>query len=188
MGTWVAIAIGMFVLGSIMALKPSTIDVRLDKLRMSARRLELNPKLIACPDWVRGTSNEYGQGMIGQYSLVLDDMKLPETRYQVIDGVLRSGGIATESDIAPSLEAVDGGNIINDALDKEVLGLPEVMVPLIKAVYSKANSIVIFWHDSGYVKPSSNPNYNAQQIESDLLALKKRLNDWAIKLSKKQSL
>ncbi len=53
MGLWIAVAIVLFVLGSMMALKPSGIDQRLDKLRMTARRLGLNPKLVACPDWVK---------------------------------------------------------------------------------------------------------------------------------------
>lgn len=79
MGVWIAIAIVLFVLGSMMALKPSGIDQRLDKLRMTARRLQLNPKLVACPDWVRGKDNEYGRGMLGQYGLVLDKVQLPYT-------------------------------------------------------------------------------------------------------------
>ena len=77
MGMWIAIAIVLFVLGSMMALKPSGIDQRLDKLRMTARRLQLNPKLVTCPDWVKGKDHEYGRGMIGQYGLVLENqMKL----------------------------------------------------------------------------------------------------------------
>ena len=104
MGTWIAIAIGMFVLGTIMALKPSVVDMRLDKLRMTARRLELNPKVVACPDWVRGRNNEFGKGMIGQYSLIMDDMKFPETHYQVVDGVLRlENAQAQGSDVNLSL-------------------------------------------------------------------------------------
>ena len=92
MGMWIAIAIVLFVLGSMMALKPSGIDQRLDKLRMTARRLQLNPKLVTCPDWVKGRDNEYGRGMIGQYGLVLDNVKLPLTRYQVLDGQWRPAG------------------------------------------------------------------------------------------------
>ena len=43
MGVWIVIAIILFVLGSMMALKPSGIDMRLDTLRLTARKLELNP-------------------------------------------------------------------------------------------------------------------------------------------------
>lgn len=53
MGTLIGVIIVLFVLGSMMALKPNGIDQRLDKLRMTARRLQLNPKLVACPDWIK---------------------------------------------------------------------------------------------------------------------------------------
>lgn len=181
MGTWIAIAIGLFVLGSIMALKPGGVEVRLDKLRMNARRLELHPKLIACPEWIRGRNNEYGRGMIGQYSLVLDDMKLPETRYKIIDGRLRPDSSINDhtSDEAENNNAI----LSNYSLDQEPLELPESVEPLVKAVYSKANSLVVYWDDSGYVKPNTNPNYDSTKIEPDLLALKARMLDWAQKLS-----
>ena len=89
MGTLIGVIIVLFVLGSMMALKPNGIDQRLDKLRMTARRLQLNPKLVACPDWIKGRGNEYGRGMLGQYCLILEETKLPHTRYQVIDGQWR---------------------------------------------------------------------------------------------------
>ncbi|MDE0843806.1 MAG: hypothetical protein OSA85_07065, partial [Psychrobacter pacificensis] len=66
MGTLIGVIIVLFVLGSMMALKPNGIDQRLDKLRMTARRLQLNPKLVACTDWIKGRDNEYGRGMLGQ--------------------------------------------------------------------------------------------------------------------------
>lgn len=48
MGMLIGVIIVLFVLGSMMALKPNGIDQRLDKLRMTARRLQLNPKLVSC--------------------------------------------------------------------------------------------------------------------------------------------
>ena len=79
MGIWIAILIVLFVLGSMMALKPNIIDQRLDKLRMTARRLQLNPKLVTCPEWLPGRDEEYGRGMMGQYCLVLVNVQLPHT-------------------------------------------------------------------------------------------------------------
>ena len=169
LGGWIAVAIVLFIVGSIMSLKPSGVDQRLDKLRMTARRLQLNPKLIACPDWIRGKDNEYGRGMIGQYALILPEVKLPETRYQVVDNQLRP---QTSEDTISA----------NFALDKEPLDLPDSIAPFVKAVYSKANSMVIFWDDSAYVKHVSNPHYSPELIEPDLLVIKKRLHDWALKL------
>lgn len=171
MGMWIAIVIVLFVLGSMMALKPNGIDQRLDKLRMTARRLELNPKLVACPDWVRGRDGEYGRGMLGQYCLVIDEVQLPHARYQVIDRQLRPD---------QSLEAADAR--VDMSLDKMALALPATIEPFVKAVWSKSNSIVIYWEDIAYVRPISNPRYKAAEIEPDLLALKSQMTQWAAQM------
>lgn len=180
MGMWIAIAIVLFVLGSMMALKPSGIDQRLDNLRMTARRLQLNPKLVACPDWVRGKDNEYGRGMLGQYGLVLEDIQLPMIRYQVIDGQWRpdtNSGNTTDNDRLLPLQA-------NFSLDKVPLALPKSIQPFVKALLIKANSIVIYWEDIAYVRPSTNPTYHQKAIEADLLALKVQLEHWALQMQK----
>ena len=193
MGTWIAIAIGMFVLGTIMALKPSVVDMRLDKLRMTARRLELNPKVVACPDWVRGRNNEFGKGMIGQYSLIMDDMKFPETHYQVVDGVLRlENAQAQGSNVNSQSSSIDESystskQRLAQRLEGEPLNLPPSMVPLVKGVYLKANSLVVFWQDGSYVQPATNPNFKMQQIEPELSALKSTMQSWAQKLVSKDS-
>lgn len=170
MGIWIAIAVALFVLGSMLALKPSGIDQRLDKLRMTARRLDLNPKLIACPDWIRGRDEELGRGMMGQYGLVLDNIQLPSLRYQVIDGHFRAFEVDAKHQNTAFL------------LDNTPVELPPTIAPFAKALYIKANSIVIFWEDVNYVRPKTNPNYQQSQIEPDLLALKSRLETLANQL------
>ncbi|WP_201535517.1 hypothetical protein [Psychrobacter ciconiae] len=170
MGIWIAIAVALFVLGSMLALKPNGIDQRLDALRMSARRLGLNPKLIACPDWIRGRDEELGRGMMGQYGLVLDNIQLPSLRYQVIDGHFRV------------LDSDDKSQKTAFLLDNVPVDLPPTIAPFAKALYIKANSIVIFWEDVNYVRPKTNPNYQKAQIEPDLLALKSRLEALATQL------
>lgn len=190
MGMWIAIAIVLFVLGSMMALKPSGIDQRLDKLRMTARRLQLNPKLVTCPDWVKGKDNEYGRGMIGQYGLVLDNVKLPLTRYQVIDGQWRPASKAnnTNSSNSGSMRNSDNKSLptqANFSLDKEPLALPASIEPFVKALLIKSNSIVIYWEDIAYVRPATNPAYQQQAIESDLLILKEKLEKWALQMQKR---
>ena len=178
MGMWIAIAIVLFVLGSMMALKPSGIDQRLDKLRMTARRLQLNPKLVTCPDWVKGKDNEYGRGMIAQYGLVLDNVKLPLTRYQVIDGQWRPISDVNSSDNnSLPIQA-------NFSLDKVPLALPASIEPFVKALLVKSNSIIIYWEDTAYVRPATNPAYQQQAIESDLLIMKENLEKWASQLQK----
>ena len=196
MGMWIAIAIVLFVLGSMMALKPSGIDQRLDKLRMTARRLQLNPKLVTCPDWVKGKDNEYGRGMLGQYCLVLDDMQLPHTRYQVIDGQWRPDSSFVDTSTKdtkltiPSAIRSSQNNTKTDvkktnfSLDKMPLDLPVSIEPFVKGLLTKANSIVIYWEDIAYVRPSTNPAYQQKLIEADLLALKENLERWALQMQK----
>lgn len=167
MGIWIAIAIALFVLGSMMALKPSGIDQRLDKLRMSARRLDLNPKLVPCPDWVSG------QGMIAQYGLVLDGRQLPYVRYQAVAGHWR----------ADAMEGQDASAAF--ALDNHPIDFPDNIAPFAKALVIKANSIVLFWEDIAYVRPATNPSYQQSQIEPDLLALKSSLEVLAQELQQK---
>ena len=194
MGMWIAIVIVLFVLGSMMALKPSAIDQRLDKLRMTARRLQLNPKLVNCPDWIKGKDNEYGRGMMGQYCLILEDVNLPFTRYQVIDGQWRpdSSFVDTTNDdnklIVPTAMRSNQSNAdttvkkINVSLDKVPLDLPVSIAPYVKGLLTKANSIVIYWEDIAYVRPATNPTYQQKLIESDLLLLKQKLEAWALQM------
>ncbi|MGP4120411.1 hypothetical protein ACT3N8_11400 [Psychrobacter aquimaris] len=197
MGTFVGVIIVLFVLGSMMALKPNGIDQRLDKLRMTARRLQLNPKLVSCPDWIKGKDNEYGRGMLGQYCLVLDDVQLPHTRYQVIDGQWRPDSSfvdTTRDDVKLTIpSAIRANNSTNNtiikktnfSLDKAPLDLPVSIEPFVKGLLTKANSIVIYWEDIAYVRPSSNPAYQQKLIEADLLVLKKQLEQWASEMQKR---
>ena len=179
-----------------MALKPSGIDQRLDKLRMTARRLQLNPKLVTCPDWIKGKDNEYGRGMMGQYCLILENTNLPFTRYQVIDGQWRpdSSFVDTTKDdnklIVPTAIRANQSNTHtaikkpNVSLDKMPLDLPVSIEPYVKGLLTKANSIVIYWEDIAYVRPATNPTYQQKLIESDLLALKEKLEEWALQMQK----
>lgn len=197
MGTFIGVIIVLFVLGSMMALKPNGIDQRLDKLRMTARRLQLNPKLVSCPDWIKGKDNEYGRGMLGQYCLVLDDVQLPHTRYQVIDGQWRPDSSfidTTKDDVKLTIpSAIRANNSTNNtiikktnfSLDKAPLDLPVSIEPFVKGLLTKANSIVIYWEDIAYVRPSSNPAYQQKLIEADLLVLKKQLEQWASEMQKR---
>ncbi len=196
MGTLIGVIIVLFVLGSMMALKPNGIDQRLDKLRMIARRLQLNPKLVACPDWIKGRDNEYGRGMLGQYCLILEETKLPHTRYQVIDGQWRpvSSFVDTSDDaktlhIPSAIRSTQSSNNVtvkktDFSLDKAPLELPVSIEPFVKGLMTKANSIIIYWEDIAYVRPNSNPTYHQQRIEADLLVLKANLEKWAIQMQK----
>ncbi|WP_201588251.1 hypothetical protein [Psychrobacter jeotgali] len=191
MGMWIAILIALFVLGSMMALKPNGVDQRLDKLRLTARSLQLNPKLVACPDWVQGKDNEYGRGMMGQYCLKLDNIKLPHTRYRVLDGQWRPDSSLVDIGVddtklnIPSVVRSLNSPISEPAkkpdfsLDKAPLALPATIEPFVKGLTTKANTIIIYWEDIAYVRPVTNPSYQPNAIEPDLLALKSQLEKWA---------
>lgn len=196
MGIWIAILIVLFVLGSMMALKPNGIDQRLDKLRMTARRLQLNPKLVTCPEWIPGRDDEFGRGMMGQYCLVLEDVQLPHTRYRVIDGQWRPDSSFVDDSVdtvtlnIPSAirnHSANQNSTIKKTgfgLDKTPLDLPVSIEPFVKGLWTKANSIIIYWEDVSYVRPITNPSYRAQTIEEDLLALKSKLEEWAEQIKK----
>ncbi|AMT97701.1 MULTISPECIES: hypothetical protein [Psychrobacter] len=196
MGILIGVIIVLFVLGSMMALKPNGIDQRLDNLRMTARHLQLNPKLVTCPDWIKGRDNEYGRGMMGQYCLVLENTQLPHTRYQVIDGQWRpdSSFVDTTKDdiklnIPSAIRSTQSSPDIaikktNFSLDKVPLDLPVSIEPSVKGLLTKANSIIIYWEDIAYVRPSTNPKYQQKAIESDLLVLKANLEKWALQMQK----
>lgn len=196
MGILIGVIIVLFVLGSMMALKPNGIDQRLDNLRMTARRLQLNPKLVTCPDWIKGRDNEYGRGMMGQYCLVLENTQLPHTRYQVIDGQWRpdSSFVDTTKDdiklnIPSAIRSTQSSpdtaiKKTNFSLDKVPLDLPVSIEPSVKGLLTKANSIIIYWEDIAYVRPSTNPKYQQKAIEPDLLVLKANLEKWALQMQK----
>lgn len=182
MGWIIAGVIFLFVVGSIMTLKPSGIDMRLDKLRMTARRLELNPKLIACPDWLRGRDDEYGKGMMGQYGIVLSDKKLPHVRYHNVldDGEPQWRPVAIEDNEDNGDNSTNGNKQPQSVtLDKHPIQLPANVLQFVKGLEAKANSIVLYWEDVGYVRPTTEPKYDANRIETDLLAIKQQLDRWA---------
>ena len=70
-------------------------------------------------------------------------------------------------------------------MDKAPLDLPVSIEPFVKGLLTKANSIVIYWEDIAYVRPSSNPAYQQKLIEADLLVLKKQLEQWASEMQKR---
>lgn len=85
MGVWITVGIFLFVIGSMMALKPSAKQKALGLLRERGRVQGLNPKLVACPEWLINANGEKGKGMVALYSLVVPEAKLPLSEALVID-------------------------------------------------------------------------------------------------------
>lgn len=157
---WISIFIVLFILGSIMGLKPSSRERFLDNLRMMARRLELNPKLIATPNWLIGNSGEKGHGMIAQYGLIMNDIKLPACDFQIIDGQWRP---------------YTGNHPANFALDKVPVELPDTIESTVQGMSAKANFICIYWKENSSM---GNPA-NLENSEKDLTLLKTQLQHFA---------
>ena len=124
-------------------------------------------------------------------------MQLPHTRYQVIDGQWRPDSRFVDTSTKdtkltiPSAIRSSQNNTKTDikkpnfSLDKMPIDLPVSIEPFVKGLLTKANSIVIYWEDIAYVRPSTNPAYQQKLIEADLLALKENLEKWALQMQKK---
>ena len=80
----------VFVFGQWMMLRPSPRDRLRGQLRERAKKLALNPRLVAAPAWlgVRTDTQRVG-GMIAFYHLVLSGVELPLMQAKVVDGRLR---------------------------------------------------------------------------------------------------
>ncbi len=170
-GIIISVVIVLFVIGNVMALRPSGMAIRRDKLRILATKLELSPHLVPCPKWIRGEDNEFGKGMLAEYCLVFDDTKLLTARYKIIK----------DNNDVPQLRPVieqDKNTSTDFSLDKQPLDLPISLQPFIKGIEIKINGICVYWDDKAYLNPNSNPNYQTKNTENDLLALKNKLLQW----------
>lgn len=143
--TLVVVAVILFVIGNIMGLKPKASEVRVGDMRLFARKLDLNPKLVPIPDWLVGVADK--GGMIAQYTLINDEWRLPARYLLWIDGAWQGD---TVLDILP----------------------PKFCESYIKGVMLKANCVTIYWQDEPYAKSFSVRDERAMTvIEQDLMQL-----------------
>lgn len=156
-GVVVVIVAVLFVLGNIMGLKPKMGEVRVGDMRMFARKIDLHPKLVAMPDWLRQHKESRqdkqtnNHGMIAQYTVIDDSWQLPANR------LLWTGGDWQNEDGVPISVGIP----------------PEPLLSYIQGLTTKANSITIYWYDEKYAKSFAIKDEQAMSImEQDLLALK----------------
>ena len=89
-GLWVAIFIGVFLLGSIFGLRVSPREKALGMMREKARKMGLNPRLIVAPDWTGvPMATENRASMVAYYSVIMPDTRLPLMRAKVEDQKLK---------------------------------------------------------------------------------------------------
>lgn len=168
MGIWITVAIVLFIVGSVMALKPSARDVRLDRLRMTARKVSLEPKLVACPNWILGKNQEFGKGMIAQYGVILDNISLAPCDYQIIDNQWR-----------PCEKQFPA----NFALDKHPIDLPDSIRHNAKGLSFKANFVCLYWDEN----IGLGQGFPLETTENDLIQLKSQLQNYAMLVQNSQS-
>ncbi|MEC7120802.1 MAG: ammonium transporter [Pseudomonadota bacterium] len=80
----------IFVFGQWMMLRPSPRERLRGQLRDRAKKMGLNPRLVAAPEWIgiRNDTQRKG-GMVAFYHVVLPEAELPLTQAKVVDGRLR---------------------------------------------------------------------------------------------------
>lgn len=160
-GLIITIIIIIFIVGSIMGLKPSARDTRLDSLRMTARKVGLQPKIVPTPDWISIDNDltQKGKGMIAQYGLVIDGASMVPCDYQIIDGQWRP---------------YTAHHPANFALDNQPIDLPPSIAPSVKGMSFKANFVCLYWQENiGLGKQT------LETTENDLILLKNQLQHYA---------
>lgn len=168
MGLWVVVAVVVFVLGNVMALKPKASEVRLGQLRLLARQLSLHPKLIPTPDWLQSTPTP---AMISCYTYLDDSWRLPQAWLIATDGTWQQ---LMSGQKTPTDNTTHNAWQTAHPLSGQTITSP--LAPYIKGLSFKANSVSIFWQDDVYVRTFSVKDRHAlHTIEQELHQLRSYL-------------
>lgn len=149
-GFWVVLAVVIFIIGNVMALKPKISEVRLGQMRLFARKINLNPKLLPTPDFIATSAK-----MTLSHTLIDDTWRLPLVQFVVKDG-------KWHNDTPHPKLAHLSGQSIDHALASYFLGLA-----------FGANSVSLYWQDEQYIRSFGARDDNAiAKMEQDLTSLK----------------
>ena len=130
-GLWVAIFIGIFLLGSIFGLRVSPREKALGMMREKARKMGLNPRLVAAPNWTGvPMATENRASMVAYYSVLMPDTRLPLMRAKVED---------------QKLKVIQGDEKFNDF---------PIALKGIYAIDMQANYVGIYWDEESDLKAS----------------------------------
>ena len=123
-GIWVAVAIIIFVMGSIFGLRVSPREKALGLMREKARKMGLHPRLVVAPDWTKiPKATESRASMVAYYSVLIADARLPLMRALVTDQKL---------------------NVLHG--DEKFQGLP-IALKGIYAIDMQANCVGLYWDE-----------------------------------------
>lgn len=134
-----------FIIGNFMGLKPKPHETRLGNLRLSARQMGLYPKFIDT------TQIKWLDEPAIQYTLIDDNWRLPYIRCVAKDGVWHT------QDTHP--------------LDGQAILLPDRLLPYIKGLALRSNSISLYWQDDVYIKSFGIRQETDTIIKQDLQSL-----------------
>ena len=124
-GIWVAVAIIIFVMGSIFGLRVSPREKALGLMREKARKMGLHPRLVVAPDWTKiPKATESRASMVAYYSILVPEGKFPLLRIKVNE---------------QALEVVTGDPKFNGQ---------SIDIKGIYAIDMQANCVGAFWDES----------------------------------------
>lgn len=196
----------VLLIGNFMGIKPKDSEMRLDSIRMTARKLALLPKLVAMPEFLKIIENKpqnkqdnntssydyhKTETMISQYTLVNDNWQLPKAEFILDNGVFV---LLKKENTNPAKTYLERQTqkLADNAKALDGVALPERLinfVPFLKGVVIQANSISLFWYDDKWAsqmnkeinKSAQNKTPNAFNtlIENELTALKQAMGEWA---------
>ncbi|WP_066800347.1 hypothetical protein [Moraxella oblonga] len=145
----VIVVVVALAVGNFIGAKPRPHETRLGDFRLLARKLGLYPKFTS-PDWLEP------QKSLIQYTLINDDWRLAMTYFRAKDDVWQSD--------------------IPHPLSGQAITLPAQILPHVKGMMLKSNSISLYWHDEAYIRSFG---VQAKDINNastqDLVAIKEYL-------------
>lgn len=180
MGVWVCVVVALFVLGSLMALMPSARARQLDALRMTARRIGLQPKLVACPDWLVGRLDKQPNqpldnpldNMVAQYGCIVEGARLPACDFLAVDG--RWQLAAHWQAFAQTEPSMTNKFLLNNALNGASIDLPTNIAQHALGLSVQANFIALYWRENLDASPAT-----LETRTNDLIQLKTDLQRYA---------
>lgn len=175
-GVWIGVGIVLFFLGSIMGLKPSARARRLDDLRMTARRVGLQPRLVVCPDWLvshlKKQPEQPFDNMVAQYGCLIEGGRLPAFDFVAIEGKWQ---LAEHWQEFAQTEAVATNKFLfNNALNGAPIDLPASIAPYALGLRAQANFIALYWRENVGLPPAT-----LETSANDLIQLKSDLQRYA---------
>lgn len=117
---WVLLVIGIFMLGQFMMMRPSAREAALMRLRESARKYGIQPRLVSSPSWLKSRH----PGLIACYTLIIPSAQMPYWRAEQVEGVLKT--------VTPGHDMLAGHDL-------------PAAAGLMLAIEAQANAVSFYW-------------------------------------------